>query len=152
MWTGTLTTWTTELPEAKVTLRRFDDRFLGIFVNNKTTMLVTNLDESNVVVGTRVGTGSAADAGHVVDDDATVLRVAVNSAGRTANQADSIDTMHTGIGYHYIAELGTMADKTRIVIVGLGTGTHALIATGATVGVDEHSRSAVNNTMIDKKI
>ena len=71
MGTGPLAGWATQLIQAKVTFRGFDNGRLGRRISDEGTISVPRLDHANIVVGTGIGTGGTSNTGIIVDGDLT---------------------------------------------------------------------------------
>ena len=67
MGTGPLAGWATQLIQAKVTFRGFDNGRLGHRISDEGTISVPRLDHANIVVGTGIGTGGTSNTGRIVD-------------------------------------------------------------------------------------
>ena len=71
MGTGPLAGWATQLIQAKVTFRGFENGRLGRRISDEGTISVPRLDHANIVVGTGIGTGGTSNTGIIVDGDLT---------------------------------------------------------------------------------
>ena len=71
MGTGPLAGWATQLIQAKVTFRGFENGRLGRRISDEGTIFVPRLDHANIVVGTGIGTGGTSNTGIIVDGDLT---------------------------------------------------------------------------------
>ena len=69
MGTGPLASRTTQLIKAEVTFCGLNNRSLGHRIPYESANLIPHLDHTNIVVGTRIGTGRASNAGIIVDDN-----------------------------------------------------------------------------------
>ena len=69
MGTGPLAGWATQLIQAKVTFRGFENGRLGRRISDEGTISVPRLDHANIVVGTGIGTGGTSNTGIIVDGD-----------------------------------------------------------------------------------
>ena len=88
-----------QLTDAKITFGRPADG-LAIIIEQEGSGAVTNVNHLNVVVWTGIRTGGATDAGAVIDNDRSGSLLAMNSAGRTTDQANWIGTVHASIDDH----------------------------------------------------
>ena len=137
---------------AQVALGGLHDRPLGIGVDQRRALEVSNLDHANVVVGTRVGAGSAADARVVVDDHHAAPLGAVDRARRATDHAHRVGAVHARIGHHPVIVSLAVADEHGIAAVGRGAGAHAVVAPRAAVEVDEHRLGAVDEPLLDRPL
>ena len=71
MGTSPLAGWATQLIQAKVTFRGFENGRLGRRISDEGTISVPRLDHANIVVGTGIGTGGTSNTGIIVDGDLT---------------------------------------------------------------------------------
>src|SRR5262245_11329875 len=113
MRTGSLAGGTAGSLDAKVTLRRLADR-AKVFANHEFTAVVADVDHANRIVGTVVEARLATDAGDRVDDHLSGERFAVDGAGRAADHANRIGTVHASVGDHQPATGGTVPKETRV--------------------------------------
>ena len=67
MGTGPLAGWATQLIQAKVTFRGFENGCLGRRISDEGTISVPRLAHANIVVGTGIGTGGTSNTGRIVD-------------------------------------------------------------------------------------
>ena len=74
MGTGPLASWATQLIQAKVTFRGFDNGRLGHCISDEGTISVPRLDHANIVVGTGIGTSGTSNTGTIVNGDLTTRR------------------------------------------------------------------------------
>ena len=138
--------------DAEIALRRFQDGRLCRLVDDEFPRLIADLDHLDVVVGTTVRAGRAADAGEIVDHDLPADGVAVDRAGRAADHAGRVDAMHAGVRDHDVVLHPAVADELRVVVVTRGAGAHAIVAARAAVEVDKHRRGAIDVAFLDEEL
>ena len=138
MWARVLARWSCELPCAKVALCCFEKGLPVCFVQQNRPAGFADLDHANRAVGTTVGAGAAADARAIVDADGSRVGIPCDCAGRAADHAHGIDAMHAGIGHHQPVMHRPLADEARVVVVRGRTCSHAIVAAGAAIEIDQH--------------
>ena len=74
MGTSPLAGWATQLIQAKVTFRGFDNGRRGHRIADEGTIVVPHLDHANIIVGTGIGTGGTSNTGTIVYGDLTTRR------------------------------------------------------------------------------
>ena len=102
MWTGPGACRPAGQACAEIALGRLANGRPCRFILHRQTVQVSDFDQSDVVVGARIRTGAAADAGLVVDMHVAKGQVALDRAGRATDQADRINAMHAGMGDHQV--------------------------------------------------
>src|SRR5271156_3392244 len=139
-----------QLVDAKVALSRTADG-LPIVVEKECAGTVANINHLDVIVGTGVGAGRAADAGTVIDNNRPRPFLTVDRARRTANQADWVSTVHTCVDDHRVVMREAVPRESGVIVVRRGAGPDAVIAADAPIEVDYHRFLAINEAMIDEE-
>ena len=151
MGTRALTGGPSPLINAQIAFRGFQERLLGIVTHNL-PFSISNFYHADIVIGTALGTDPTTDASQIVYDDGSLGGIAANGACWTANHAYWIDTMHAGM-----CELEPIMDrtgsyKTWIVIMGGSTRSHTIIASRATIQINDHRLGTVHQAMIEDEL
>ena len=76
----------------------------------------------------------------------------MDGAGRAADQAHRIHTVHAGVGHRDIEVRVTVTDKPRIPAMCGSACANAVVAIDAAIRIDQHRRRAVDNPVIDEEI
>lgn len=140
-----------DLIEAEVALGGLQEGFL-ILGDEGLAVLVAGLDHADGAVGTVVGAGGAADTGIGIDHDLAAEAVAVDGTGRAANHADGVGAVHAGLSDHEVVVDGAVAEEAGVAAMGGGAGADAVVATRATVKVDDHGLGAVKKPVLGEKL
>ena len=151
MGAGTLACGTAELIDAQVALCGFCNRGSGHFIKNEIAVGIADVYHADIIIRAAVGAHATADAGSIIDDDLAFQLITMDGTRRTTDHAYRVYTVHTGIGYHMVADLRTMSNKARIVFVGGSAGAHTIIAPSAAVKVDYHGLRAVYKALFNEK-
>ena len=136
MRTGSLAGRSSQLLNAQVALRRFLNWEVGIMIEDKIIVVVTNIDHPYIVIWAIVGTGCTADARRIVDDHLALNGVPMDSPSGAPDHTDRIHTMHTGIGDHILAQPLSMSQKSRIILVSCCTSADTVVTTSTTFKID----------------
>ena len=101
----------------KIAFCSLEDGLLCVRIDDNVAVRAANFDHADIVVGTRRCTGRTADTGVIIDNNTATDLTAVNGAGGTADHADRIRAMHTGIGHHPVVKCFAVTHKTRVAAV-----------------------------------
>ena len=135
----------------KVALGGFHYRSMGLLIKDEGALFIANFNHLNIVIGTTVRTGGAANACGVIDNHLSFKGISVNSSGGASDHADRVSAVHTGVGNHVTAELPSLSDKARVIVVCRGAGTDTVIAPGAAIKVYNHRCRSVDETVFDQQ-
>ena len=114
--------------------------------------LIPDIDHPYVVVRTTVGAGAATNTGNVIDHDLAVAFTAMYRAGRAAQHADRVLTVHAGVGHHEVVVNLAVANEARVVVMSRGTGAHTIVTTSTTVKVDHHGSGTVDEAVFHQEL
>ena len=74
----------------------------------------------------------------------------MNRSRRAADHADRILALHAGVSDHVVFMDRAVANKSRIVVVAIGTGANTLVAPCATIKVDHHGGCTIDKPSFDQ--
>ena len=152
MRTRTFTRRTSGLINTQITFRGFLYGMHAITVEDERSRVIPYGYKANVVIRTADCAGSTSDTDRIRYDDLPALFITGNGAGRTANHANWIITVHACIRYHVMAILIAMPNEPWIVIVSVSACRYAIVTTSAAVQIDDHCLRSVNKTIFHEEL
>jgi len=136
--------------DTQIAFGRLADRF-EVFTEHEISARIANVDHADRFIRAVIGARFAADAGDRINDDAARKRFAVDGAGGTADHTYGVGAMHAGIGDHDAAAGRTVPEKAGIVVVSRGASPDAVVATSASVEIDDHRGGSVEEAVGGEK-
>jgi len=152
MRASVLASGASQLVRAQVAFGRLNDRLSRFLIDKRGAACVACFHHPNRVVGTAIRTGGTSDASLIVDSDDPGINIAANRPGRAADHTNGVDTVHASVCDHQVFMLWPMAEKTGVAIVGGSTSAHAIVASGATVQIEEHRLRTVQQPIIGQEV
>lgn len=137
---------------AHIALGSLQNGQAGFLINLIASLFVFLRLHANVVVGAAFRATFAADTGAFVNLNLATRLRAMNRSRRTADHAYGILAMHAGLRKEPLAILRTPSFEQRTIVVSCRTGADAVIASRATLGIDDHRLSTVHQTLIYQEL
>ena len=144
--------WSGALPCAKVAFGCLFDRLLSFAFPQEFAGGIADRNDLNIVIRTGIGAGGTSDTGEIIDHNLAVLRHAVNGSRWAADHADWVLAVHTGIGHHRVVDDGAVTNESGVSCMTRSTCLDTIVASSASVHVDQHRGGAVDKTVFDHEL
>ena len=136
---------------ALVALGGFLNGFSAGLVDVGSTFPIRNLCHGYIFVRTSRCADATADANGIVYRNDPRPLIAGDRAGRASDHANRIAAMHTGLDKLQAVVNQALPDKARITVVDVGASFDAIIATCATMQINDHRVATIVQPILNDK-